>query len=46
MQLTVVFINTFYRIIVTFKGNIPHRAVSKKFVLDWANMRIDDMNDA
>ena len=38
-------INTFCRIIVTFKGNIPHREVLKS-ILGWAKMRIDDMNDA
>ena len=46
MQLTIVFINTSCRTIVTFKGNIMLRAVSKKNVLGWAKKRIDDMNDA
>ena len=45
MQLTVVVINTLCRIAVTFKGNILHRVVSK-FILGWAKMRIDNMNDA
>ena len=45
MRLTVVFINTLCNIIVTFRGIIPHRTVSS-FVLGWAKMRIDDMNDA
>ena len=46
MHLTIVFINTLCRIIVTFRGIILHREVFKKFILGWAKMRINDMNDA